>query len=82
MEKKKTTEKLEEYAKERMETCSKLFPSLPQAELNLLVMAGFEEKHIKQLVKQKDSDKETFFILCGALEEMYAPIADPATTST
>lgn len=70
MEKRKTTEKMEEYAKKRMETCSKMFPSLPQAELNLLVMTGFDTKYIKQLIKQKDSDKETFLILCGALDEM------------
>ena len=80
MEKKKTTEKMEDYAKSRMEACSKLFPSLPQAELNLLVMAGFEKKNIKHLIKQKDSDKDTFFTLCAALDEMEAPAASTVSS--
>ena len=64
---------IKEYAKNRLEVCSKLFPNLPQAELNLLVMAGFEAKNIKQLIKQKDSNKDMFLILCGALDEMETP---------
>ena len=60
----------------------KVVPKSAASGIDLLVMAGLNEKHIKQLVKQKDSDKETFFILCSALEEMDALTENPATTST
>lgn len=75
MEKIKPADKIEEYAKKRLEVCSKLFPSLPRTELNLLVMAGLEEKDIKKLVKQKDSDEETFLYLCSSLDEINTPAA-------
>ena len=74
---KKATEKFEAYAKVRMELAKRLFPSLSQAELNLFVMAGLDEKEIKLLKKQKDASKETFLVLCATLDEINTPAVDP-----
>ena len=73
-EKRKSTELISTYAKKQIELAEKLFPSLTQPELNLFVMAGLEEKNIKMLKKQKNSPKETFLILCTAIDEMDPPV--------
>ena len=73
-EKRKTTELIFTYAKKKMELAEKLFPSLTQPELNLFVMAGLDETKIKMLKKQKNAPKETFLILCTALDEMNPPV--------
>lgn len=64
-----------------MELAEKLFPSLTQPELNVLVMAGLEAKIIKRLNKQKNAPKETFLVLCAALDEIDPPVV-PLTSSS
>lgn len=74
-DRKKATEKIEAYAKAKMELVKRLFPSLSQSELNLFVMGGLEEKDIKLLKKQKDASKDTFLMLCDTLDEINTPSA-------
>ena len=71
-ERKKTTETFAAYGKARMELCSKLFPDISQANLNSLVMSGLDEINIKRIFRQKNSSKDTFLLLMGALDELNA----------
>ena len=66
-ERKKTDKSMEDYVKERIETWSKLFPSLTKSELNLIVMAGISEDAIKKLKLHKHCDQETLISLCEAV---------------
>lgn len=66
-ERKKTEEKMEDYVKNRIETWSKLFPSLSKPELNLIVIAGISEEAVKKLKLHKHSDIETLTALCEAV---------------
>ena len=54
-----------------MEVCSKLFPEL-QGSLNVFVIAGLDKASIKKLMKQKESDNETFILLCAVLDKRQA----------
>ena len=81
-ERKKPTETFAVYGKTRMDLCSKLFPGIPQAHLNSLVMSGLDETSIKRMFRQKNTSRETFLLLLGALDELDAASGSAASGST
>ena len=64
---------METFVKDRIESWSKLFPSLSKAELNLIVMASISKESIKKLKFQKHSDQETMIALCEAVNPPPSP---------
>ena len=63
-------------SEKKIELWSKFFPSLSSSDLNLIALAGLDQKSIKALKLHKSTEKETFTELC----DYYSTLNNPEFT--
>ena len=74
-DRKTTAQTMKDYIEKKTELWSKFFPSLSTSDLNLIALAGLDEKSIKALKSHKSSEKETFVELCNFYSTLNIPKA-------